>query len=76
VSNLTIIVNLPFCEILISVCVTDQVNEELDQRLRHLETVLSRMGMIIDSVQSDVMQISRAVKEVLLESNFSMIVCL
>jgi membrane protease subunit (stomatin/prohibitin family) len=76
VSNIVTIVNLPFFKILISVCVTDQANEELDQRLQHLETVLSRMGLIIDCVQSDVMQISRAVKEVLLESNFSMIVCL
>ncbi|XP_078155485.1 putative recombination initiation defects 3 [Carex rostrata] len=46
-----------------------QASEEIDQRLRHLETLLSRMGMIIDSVQSDVMQISRAVKEVLLETD-------
>ncbi|KAJ3681909.1 hypothetical protein LUZ60_014482 [Juncus effusus] len=41
-----------------------QVSEEIEQRLRQLDGTINRMGMILDSVQSDVLQISRAVKEV------------
>ncbi|KAI0493701.1 hypothetical protein KFK09_023825 [Dendrobium nobile] len=43
------------------------VSEELEHRLRLLESSLSKLGMILDSLQSDVMQVNRAVKEVSLE---------
>ncbi|KAK8966451.1 Protein PAIR1 [Platanthera guangdongensis] len=44
-----------------------QVSEELERRFRFLESSLHKMGMILDSLQSDVMQVNRAVKEVSLE---------
>lgn len=44
-----------------------QVSEELERRLQLLESSLNKMGMILDSLQSDVMQVNRAVKEVSLE---------
>ncbi|KAL0907646.1 hypothetical protein M5K25_022066 [Dendrobium thyrsiflorum] len=43
------------------------VSEELEHRLRLLESSLSKLGIILDSLQSDVMQVNRAVKEVSLE---------
>ncbi|KAH7690753.1 hypothetical protein IHE45_02G070600 [Dioscorea alata] len=44
------------------------VNEELEHRFQIIEGSLNRLGMILDSVQSDVMQANRAVKEVSLET--------
>ncbi|TYH06431.1 hypothetical protein ES288_A08G155700v1 [Gossypium darwinii] len=45
-----------------------QTSEELEHRLSVIETSLNRFGMILDSVQSDVMQVNKGTKEVLLES--------
>ena len=36
-----------------------------------IETSLNRFGMILDSVQSDVMQVNKGTKEMLLESELS-----
>lgn len=44
-----------------------QVSEELERRLRLLESSLNKLGIILDSLQSDVMQVNRAVKEVSIE---------
>ncbi|KAG6523486.1 putative recombination initiation defects 3 [Zingiber officinale] len=44
-----------------------QVTEELEHKLRLIESSISRVGMIVDSVQSDVMQVNRAVKELSLD---------
>ncbi|XP_020588352.1 protein PAIR1 isoform X2 [Phalaenopsis equestris] len=44
-----------------------QVSEELERRLRFQESSLNKLSMILDSLQSDVMQVNRAVKEVSLE---------
>ncbi|KAJ8623859.1 hypothetical protein MRB53_032389 [Persea americana] len=44
-----------------------QVSEELEHRIGLMETSLSRLGMVLDSVQSDVMQVNKSVKEVSLE---------
>ncbi|XP_058072956.1 putative recombination initiation defects 3 isoform X4 [Magnolia sinica] len=44
------------------------VSEELEHRIRLMETSLNRLGMVLKSVQSDVMQVNKAVKEVSLES--------
>ncbi|XP_050236068.1 putative recombination initiation defects 3 isoform X2 [Mercurialis annua] len=44
-----------------------QINEELEHRMTMMETSLNKFGMILDSVQSDVMQISKGTKEVSLE---------
>ncbi|XP_022757351.1 protein PAIR1-like isoform X3 [Durio zibethinus] len=44
-----------------------QTSEELERRLSMIETSLNRFGMILDSVQSDVMQVNKGTKEVLLE---------
>ncbi|PPS17952.1 hypothetical protein GOBAR_AA02635 [Gossypium barbadense] len=44
-----------------------QTSEELEHRLSVIETSLNRFGMILDSVQSDVMQVNKGTKEVLLE---------
>ncbi|KAF3775810.1 PAIR1 protein [Nymphaea thermarum] len=42
-------------------CIT--LSEELERRLGMIDTTLHRLGMILDSVQGDVMQINKAVKE-------------
>lgn len=47
-----------------------QVSEELEQRFGMMETSLSRFGMMLDSIQSDIMQANRGTKEVFLESEF------
>ncbi|XVE73860.1 hypothetical protein DITRI_Ditri11bG0152200 [Diplodiscus trichospermus] len=44
-----------------------QTSEELEHRLSMIENSLNRFGMILDSVQSDVMQVNKGTKEVLLE---------
>lgn len=49
---------------------TGQVSEEVERRIGLMETSISRLGMILDSVQSDVMQVNRSVKEVLLGSEY------
>ena len=48
-----------------------QISEELEHRIGLMETSLSRFGMILDSVQSDVMQVNKGTKEVSLESEYS-----
>ncbi|XP_073001141.1 protein PAIR1 isoform X1 [Typha latifolia] len=45
-----------------------QVNEELEHKFRLIESSINRIGMVLDSVQNDVMQVNRAVKEVSLET--------
>nr|CAD1835143.1 unnamed protein product [Ananas comosus var. bracteatus] len=45
-----------------------QVSEELEHRFRLMESSINRMCMILDSVQNDVMQLNRAMKEVSLET--------
>ncbi|KAL1217096.1 putative recombination initiation defects 3 [Cardamine amara subsp. amara] len=45
-----------------------QVSEELEQRFGMMETSLSRFGMMLDSIQSDIMQANRGTKEVFLET--------
>ncbi|KAG8391838.1 hypothetical protein BUALT_Bualt01G0228600 [Buddleja alternifolia] len=44
-----------------------QISEELEHRIGLIETSLSRLGMILDSVQSDIMQVNKGTKEVVLE---------
>ncbi|KAK2650290.1 hypothetical protein Ddye_017779 [Dipteronia dyeriana] len=44
-----------------------QISEELDRRFGMLDTSLNRFGMILDSVQSDLMQVNRGTKDVSLE---------
>ncbi|KAF9613951.1 hypothetical protein IFM89_013486 [Coptis chinensis] len=44
------------------------ISEELEHRMGMVENSLNRFGMILDSVQGDVMQVNKAVKEVLLET--------
>ncbi|KAK1313524.1 Protein PAIR1 [Acorus calamus] len=46
------------------------VSEELERRIGLMETSVNRMGIILDSVESDVIQINKAVKEVSMESKF------
>lgn len=43
------------------------VSEEFEHRIGMMETSLSKFGMILDSVQSDVMQVKKGTKEVSLE---------
>ncbi|PIN22833.1 hypothetical protein CDL12_04429 [Handroanthus impetiginosus] len=45
-----------------------QISEELEHRIGMIETSLSRLGMILDSVQSDIMQVNKGTKEVALET--------
>ncbi|XP_012083385.1 putative recombination initiation defects 3 isoform X2 [Jatropha curcas] len=44
-----------------------QINEELEHRIGMIETSLNKFGMILDSVQSDVMQVNKGTKEISLE---------
>lgn len=48
----------------------DQINEELEYRIGMMETSLSRFGMILDSIQSDIMQVNKGRKELALESKY------
>ena len=50
------------------ICWAGQISEELEHRIGIMETSLNRFGMILDSVQSDVMQVNKGTKEVLLAS--------
>nr|XP_011469013.1 PREDICTED: protein PAIR1 [Fragaria vesca subsp. vesca] len=43
------------------------ISEELEHRIGMMETSLSKFGMILDSVQSDVMQVKKGTKEVSME---------
>ncbi|PHT40810.1 hypothetical protein CQW23_19664 [Capsicum baccatum] len=45
-----------------------QITEELDHKIGMVETSLSRQGMILDSIQSDIMQVNRGTKEILMET--------
>uniref|UniRef100_A0A1J3F5L4 Protein PAIR1 n=1 Tax=Noccaea caerulescens TaxID=107243 RepID=A0A1J3F5L4_NOCCA len=45
-----------------------QIGEELEQRFGMMETSLSKFGMMLDSIQSDIMQANRGTKEVFLEN--------
>nr|QFG39640.1 putative recombination initiation defects 3 [Arabidopsis arenosa] len=45
-----------------------QISEELEQRFGMMETSLSRFGMMLDSIQSDIMQANRGTKQVFLET--------
>lgn len=47
------------------------ISEELEHRIGMIETSLSRLGMILDSVQSDIMQANKGTKEVALESKYT-----
>ncbi|KAH9604118.1 hypothetical protein KSS87_010458 [Heliosperma pusillum] len=40
-----------------------QLNDELEHKFATMETMLSRLGMIVDSVQSDIMQVNKGTKE-------------
>ncbi|XP_010904555.2 putative recombination initiation defects 3 isoform X1 [Elaeis guineensis] len=44
-----------------------QISDELEHSIRLMEGSINRLGMVLDSVQGDVMQVNRAVKEVSLE---------
>ncbi|CAL9780947.1 unnamed protein product [Musa acuminata subsp. burmannicoides] len=45
-----------------------QVSEELEHKLQLIESSLNRVGMILVSVQGDVMQVNKAIKELSLEA--------
>ncbi|KAH7577925.1 hypothetical protein JRO89_XS01G0317000 [Xanthoceras sorbifolium] len=45
-----------------------QISEELERRIGMLDTSLNRFGMILGSVQSDLMLVNQRTKEVSLES--------
>ncbi|KAL3649556.1 hypothetical protein CASFOL_005959 [Castilleja foliolosa] len=44
-----------------------QISEDLEHRIGVIETSLSRLGMILDSVQSDIIQVNKGTQEVSLE---------
>ncbi|KAJ4843645.1 hypothetical protein Tsubulata_020160 [Turnera subulata] len=45
-----------------------QVSEELEHRIGVIETLVNKFGRVLDSVQSDVMQVNKGTKEVSLEA--------
>ncbi|URD78042.1 hypothetical protein MUK42_01973, partial [Musa troglodytarum] len=49
------------------ITVTVQVSEELVLKLQLIERSINRVGMILDSVQGDVMKVNKAIKELPLE---------
>lgn len=51
-----------------------QISEELERRMGMMDTLLNRFGMILDSVQSDLMQVNRGTKELSLESEYSYLI--
>ena len=51
----------------VDVVSTGQVNEEVERKFQHLASSVHKMGMILDSVQNDVMQLNRAMKEASLD---------
>ncbi|KAF8017101.1 hypothetical protein BT93_H2348 [Corymbia citriodora subsp. variegata] len=44
-----------------------QITEELERKIGLMEASLSRFGIVVDSVQSDVMQVNKRTKEISLE---------
>ncbi|XP_015690593.2 protein PAIR1 [Oryza brachyantha] len=44
-------------------------NEDVERKFQHLASSLHKMGMVVDSVQSDVMQLNRSMKEASLDSS-------
>ncbi|CAM0148940.1 unnamed protein product [Urochloa decumbens] len=43
-------------------------NEDVERKFQHLASSVHKMGMVLDSVQNDVMQLNRAMKEASLDS--------
>ncbi|KAK9743007.1 hypothetical protein RND81_03G211000 [Saponaria officinalis] len=43
-----------------------QVSDELEHKVATMETLLSRLGLIVDSIQADIMQVNKGTKELLL----------
>ncbi|XP_073227012.1 putative recombination initiation defects 3 isoform X2 [Cicer arietinum] len=48
----------------------NQLSEGLEHRIGIMETSLSRFAMIMDSVQSDIMQVNKGTKEIILEMEY------
>uniref|UniRef100_A0ACD5VEW7 Uncharacterized protein n=1 Tax=Avena sativa TaxID=4498 RepID=A0ACD5VEW7_AVESA len=46
-----------------------QMNEDLERKFQHLASSVHKMGMVLDSVQNDVMHLNRAMKEASLDSD-------
>ncbi|KAM0926324.1 hypothetical protein ACQ4PT_003440 [Festuca glaucescens] len=44
-----------------------QVNEDVERKFQHVASSVHKMGMVLDSVQNDVMQLNRAMKEASLD---------
>ncbi|XP_047083476.1 protein PAIR1-like [Lolium rigidum] len=45
-----------------------QLNEDVERKFQHVASSVHKMGMVLDSVQNDVMQLNRAMKEASLDS--------
>ncbi|CAN1849728.1 Putative recombination initiation defects 3, partial [Linum perenne] len=48
-----------------------QISDELEHRIGTIETSMNKFGMVMDSVQRDIMQVNKGTKEVLLEGELS-----
>uniref|UniRef100_A0ACD5VNM3 Uncharacterized protein n=1 Tax=Avena sativa TaxID=4498 RepID=A0ACD5VNM3_AVESA len=46
-----------------------QMNEDVERKFQHLASSVHKMGMVLDSVQNDVMHLNRAMKEASLDSD-------
>lgn len=46
---------------------TGQLSDELEHKISMMDTSLNRLGMILDSVQADIMQVNKGTKELSLE---------
>lgn len=47
------------------------ITGQIEHRIGMIETSLSRLGLILDSVQGDVMQANKGTKEIALESKYT-----
>lgn len=64
-----VIVCVFLCEgYLILHSLTGQLSEGIEHRIGIMETSLNKLALILDSIQSDVMQVNKGTKEVTLES--------
>ncbi|XP_047067366.1 uncharacterized protein LOC124675339 [Lolium rigidum] len=46
----------------------ENINEDVERKFQHVASSVHKMGMVLDSVQNDVMQLNRAMKEAPLDS--------
>jgi nitrogen regulatory protein PII-like uncharacterized protein len=62
-----------FCTEMFDGVSTGQLNEDVERKFQHVASSVHKMGMVLDSVQNDVMQLNRAMKEASLDCKLPII---